>query len=265
VNGPLDSRAAAAWIAEARRGKALVLPPDDLRPADEDAAYAVQAALHAVEMSNGKGARVGYKIGCTTPVMQRAVGIDSPSYGGVLEGNVYRGHGEFSFEDFHMPGIECEIAVRLASDLPADRAPFARADIDGAVGACMAAIELVDNRYGDFKACPAPVMIADDFFQAACVLGAEVADWRGLDLAAAEGRTFVDGRLCGSGLGADVLGHPFAAVLWLANRLVAGGEGLKAGEFVLTGSLVNVQWIEKAPCDIAISIDGLGEVALRLN
>jgi len=264
VSAPLDTQAAASWIAAARRDKALVLPPDALRPADEDAAYAVQAALHAVEQAGGKGARIGYKIGCTTPIMQRAVGIDSPAYGGVLARNVFRGRGDFSFGDFHMPGIECEIAVRLERDLPTARAPFTRADIDNAVGACMAAIELVDNRYGDFKVCPAPVLIADDFFQVACVLGAEVSDWRTLDLAAAEGRTFVDGRLCGTGLGADVLGHPFAAVVWLANRLADRGESLKAGEFVLTGSLVSVQWIDKAPCNVAISIDGLGEVALGL-
>ena len=43
--------------------------PDDCRPADEAAAYAVQDALHAALTAAGHGALAGHKIGCTTPVM----------------------------------------------------------------------------------------------------------------------------------------------------------------------------------------------------
>ena len=51
----------------------------------------------------------------------------------------------------------------------------------------MGAIELVDDRYEDYSALSAPVLIGDDFFNAGVVLGAEQTDWRDLDLKAVRG------------------------------------------------------------------------------
>jgi 2-keto-4-pentenoate hydratase len=127
----------------------------------------------------------------------------------------------------------------------------------------MAAMEVVDNRYGDIKTAPVPVMIADDFFQASCVLGPDVTDWRKLDLAAIHGRILFNGRDMGSATGAEVMGHPFEALAWLANRLAKSGRKLAAGEFVLTGSLVPVQWVAEFPTEAVVEIEGLGSVSAR--
>lgn len=254
---------AAVMLGQARLANRPVSLPGDLAPADEDQAYAVQKAMHVWFDDYGNGPLSGYKIGCTTKTMQDIVGVPSPTFGGVMAPRVHHNEATFNLSDFQQVGIECEVAVRLSSDLPASGAPYDRASVSSAIGACMAAIELVDNRYGDFLSVPAPVLIADDFFQSACVLGAEVKDWQGLDLAAAEGRTFVNGKLVGSGLGSDVLGHPLEAVVWIANRMASLGRGLKAGELILTGSLVAVQWPEQAPFEAAISIGGLGDVGVK--
>ncbi|MBC8269142.1 MAG: fumarylacetoacetate hydrolase family protein [Rhodospirillaceae bacterium] len=251
---------AADILGRARLGNTNVSLPAGLVPANEDDAYKVQAALHDWQRSQGQGPVHGYKIGCTTAVMQEIVGVPNPCFGGVLKSRVHHGSADFSFKDFQRVGIECEIAVRLSSDLPASDTPYDLARIEAAIGSCMAAIEVVDNRYGDFLSLPATVLIADDFFQSACVLGAEVTDWHGLDLADTEGRVYIDGSQQGSGLGVEVLGHPLQAVLWLANRLSSLGRGLKAGEFILTGSLTPVQWLDTGPARAVISIDGLGDV-----
>ena len=256
---------AAAHLAQQRQNGELVSFPDDLRPANEDQAYAVQAALHHWQRENGLGDLAGYKIGCTTPVMQEILQIPNPAFGGVLDKRIFANHAEFPLGDFRNPGIECEIALRLSADLSPGGAPYTRETVAPAIGACMAAIELVDNRYGDILSTGAPVMIADDFFQSACILGAEVADWRDLDLAEIEGRTFINGKLAGSGPGSEVLGHPLEALVWLANRFAALGRTLKAGSIVMTGSLVAVQWLETGPVDVMISIDGLGDVSLKLD
>ncbi len=102
----------------------------------------------------------------------------------------------------------------------------------------MAGIELVDDRYVDYAALPAPVLIADDFFNAGVVLGTAVPDWRGLDLATIEGVMTVDGTEIGRGRGADILGHPLSALAWLADHRAALGLPLRAGEFVMLGSVV---------------------------
>ena len=50
----------------------------------------------------------------------------------------------------------------------------------GAVASCMAGMEIVDDRYVDYKSLDTPTLIADDFFDAGCVLGSAVSDWRGV-------------------------------------------------------------------------------------
>ena len=45
--------------------------------------------------------------------------------------------------------MECEIAARLSRDLPETGIPYDRGNVADAVGALMAGIELVDDRYDD--------------------------------------------------------------------------------------------------------------------
>ena len=54
----------------------------------------------------------------------------------------------------------------------------------------------------------------------------------------ARGTTTIAGDYKGEGFGRDVMGHPFAALAWLANALQDRGHQLLAGQVVLTGSLV---------------------------
>ena len=102
----------------------------------------------------------------------------------------------------------------------------------------MGAIELVDDRYEDYSVLSAPVLIGDDFFNAGVVLGAEQTDWRDLDLKAVRGTLWIDGEERASGLGADILGDPLEALAWLANHRAGMGRPLRAGTFVMLGSVV---------------------------
>jgi 2-keto-4-pentenoate hydratase len=233
--------------------------PTDCRPPDEAAAYAVQDALHRRLTAAGFGPLAGHKIGCTTAVMQRFLNIDSPCAGGVFAATVQHGAGEFRHADFQRVGVECEIAVRLAAPLPAAGAPYDRAGVARAVGACMAAIEVVDDRYEDYRSLDAPTLIADDFFNAACVLAEPVKNWGELDLARVGGRMAINGSDVGSGRGGDVLSHPFEALAWLANDLAGRGQTLAAGAFVLLGSVVETRWVE-AGDRVETEIEGLGRV-----
>jgi 2-oxo-3-hexenedioate decarboxylase/2-keto-4-pentenoate hydratase len=248
---------AAGLLCEARlRRQPFAGLPDRCRPEDEAAAYAIQDALHGKLCAVGQGPRVGYKIGCTTPIMQRFLGIDNPCAGGVLAPNVQHREGSFRHGDFLRVGVECEIAVALARDLPASGAPYDRHGVGAAVGASMAAIEIVDDRYEDDRALDAPTLVADDFFHAGCVLGQPALSWRELDLAALAGRMTINGEQVGSGQGGDVLGHPLNALAWLANLRAAQGH-LRAGDFVLLGSVVETKWLGRGN-HVEIAIEGLG-------
>jgi 2-oxo-3-hexenedioate decarboxylase/2-keto-4-pentenoate hydratase len=256
---------AARLLVEARlSGRPIGPLPEACRPRDEDAAYRVQAAAHGLLTAAGKGALAGWKIGCTTPVMQRFLDIPSPCAGGMLAGTVFRGAAALSHASLIKPAVECEIAVRLGADLPAGPEPWTRDSVAPSVAACMAAIELVDDRYADYRSLGTPTLIADDFFHVGCVLAPEVADWRRLDLPSLLGETRINGAGVGEGRGADVMGHPFAALAWLANRLAAQGRLLRAGQIVLTGSVVETRWVQ--PGDrVEIVIEGLGEARARFD
>ena len=65
----------------------------------------------------------------------------------------------------------------------------------------------------------------------------------------------------GRGTGADVLGHPHHALAWLANHLAVGGTGLRAGQIVLTGSLVKTVWLN-AGDEVVMDLSGLGTVTV---
>ena len=239
-------RAAAAWIARHRlERRPLPALPEDLRPRDEAAAYAVQQALHRELAAAGLGERAGWKIGCTNPQMQRYLGIPHPAGGGVMAATVQRGTGRFRHADFVRPGVEVEIAVRLGATLHAADGPFRAADMTTAVAEVMPAIEIVDDRYVDRAALDTPTLIADDFFDAAAVLGPARALTPALDLAGLAAEVRIDGETRSVGRGRDILGHPLAALAWLASHRSACGGVLRAGEFVLLGSVTAIQWVER--------------------
>ncbi|WP_407169517.1 2-keto-4-pentenoate hydratase [Bradyrhizobium sp. ORS 111] len=251
--------AAAKTIATARRSRApLKALPKDIVPRDEAEGYRVQRAVHDL-LRGQAGSLVGYKIGCTSAVMQDYLNISHPCGGGVFEKVVHDSGVQLQMTDYVHVGVECEIAVRLARNLAASEAPFTAEWVAEAIEAYCPAIEIVDDRYVKWETLGAPTLIADDFFAAGCVLGEAVPRISGLDLLRVTGRAIVNGEVAGRGSGADVLGHPHNALAWLANHLAAEGKGLHAGQIVLTGSLVKTVWL-KAGDSVVMELDGLGKV-----
>lgn len=242
----------------------IVALPEDLAPHTVTDGYAIQSAVNTLLINAGMGDMVGHKIGCTTQVMQAFVNINHPCAGRIYSKTVMHEHGRVPRHGFVKIGMECEIAVRLFKDLPPQSTPYTQETVAPAVDQVMAAIELVDERYENYRALGIPTLIADDFFNAGCVLGRPVSDWRHLDLAALTGRALINGVEVGRGLGSMVLGHPLNALAWLANAQSEHGlPGLKAGEFVMLGSVVETKWLNTGD-RVQIEISGLGEISLDI-
>ena len=257
-----DIRAAAATIAAARRRRTPLGPlAADIAPDTEADGYLVQDAVHEL-LASDVGVRVGYKIGCSSAVMQQYLNIPHPCGGGVFASGVHDSGVSLSTKDFVRVGVECEIAVRLARDLAATEEPFTAEWVAEAIDAYYPAIEIVDDRYVKWETMGAPTLVADDFFAAGCVLGQAVPRSSAPDLLKVIGRALVNGNAAGHGTGADVLGHPHHALAWLANHLAADGKGLRAGEIVLTGSLVKTVWLN-AGDEVMMELVGLGKVGAK--
>ena len=239
--------------------------PDDFRPRNEAEAYEIQNVLHKLLADAGRGQVVGHKIGCTTPTMQAYLDIPRPAAGGVFDSTVQHVDARFRHADFVRPGVECELAVRLSRNLEARDAPFDRKDVAAAVGSVMAAIELVDDRYSDWGSLGAHTLIADDFFGAGCVLGSEREVSReDVDLTVVSARMTVNGVEVGAGVGADILGDPLTALMWLVNEMAGYGHSLQRGAFVLLGSLVQTHWVEQHDVVVVENVP-LGRVTARFH
>jgi 2-oxo-3-hexenedioate decarboxylase/2-keto-4-pentenoate hydratase len=170
-----DIRAAAKTIAANRR-KRTPLPrlAPDAAPQTEAEGYRIQDAVHKL-LAAELGALIGYKIGCTSPVMQQYLDIPHPCGGGVFAKGVFDSGASLSTADFVCVGVECEIAVKLARDLALTEQPFTAEWVAESIEAYLPAIEIVDDRYVDWQTLGAPTLVADDFFAAGCVLGKPVA------------------------------------------------------------------------------------------
>lgn len=255
---------ASGTAAEILARQRLSLSPIDLeparRPGDEAAAYALQRDTNEL-IGRQLGAPVGHKIGCTTPVMQKFLGIGNPCAGRVFAKTVLGAHAEISRANYRKLGVECEIVVAIGADIEPGRDDYTPQTLLPHVGAVMAGIEIVDDRYADYRTLGVHTLIADNFFNAGCALGAPVTEWRALDLATLEGHMRINGREVGRGAGAMVMGHPLVALVWLANRR---GDGLRRGEFVFLGSLVETKWLD-AGDEVVIDITKLGQVSLTVT
>src|SRR5712671_1526110 len=256
--------AAAKTIATARRTRApLAALAADIAPKDEAEGYQIQRALHDLLLPKA-GSLVGYKIGCTSAVMQQYLGIPHPCGGGVFEKGVHASGARLRTKDFVRVGVECEIAVKLARDLALTEEPFTAEWMAESIEAYLPAIEIVDDHYVDWQTLGAPTLVADDFFAAGCVLGKPVARVGLPDVLHVAGRALINGVEVGRGTGADVLGHPHNALAWLANHLAADGKSLRAGQLVLTGSLVKTVWVN-AGDEVVMELEGLGRVEARFS
>jgi len=259
-----SSIAAAAEILLAARCRQEV--PDDLpldaRPTGLAEGYAIQRALNVLLQQEGFGAEAGHKIGCTTPVMQDYMKIAHPCAGVVFAATVFRERGTVARKTLCRPGVECEIAVVLGRDMDAEGV-FDATNVASCVAASMASIELVDERWTDFTRLAVPSLVADNFFNAGCVLGPATAIDPGA-LAGLEGGMRINGAAVGSGRGDAILGDPLAALAWLANHQRDCGRPLRAGQFVTLGSLVKTVWVE-AGDSVDVDIAGLGHCRLELT
>jgi 2-oxo-3-hexenedioate decarboxylase/2-keto-4-pentenoate hydratase len=240
-------------VAVFRARQPIDILPDELIPSDLAEAYRVREAFEALEIPR-RGAVVGYKIGLTTPIMQQLCGVDEPCYGAMFQSEIRQSPARVRVADYCRVGIETEIAMRLGADLPDGGG---RVRVAAAVESCMAAIEVLEDLKHDYKRLTARSMVAGNVWNAGCVLGAPVAEWRTLDLAAVTYRLTVNGKEIGVGKGADVMGNPLEALSWLADKLAADGRPLRRGMVVMTGSTVPIQF--PAPGDHAVvEVSGLG-------
>jgi 2-keto-4-pentenoate hydratase len=226
-------------------------PPDG--PATISDAYDIQERYVAL-LHDKHGNTVGYKVGLTSAPMQAFCRIDHPIAGVVLARRVHQSGASVRRSDFGRLGLEFEIAVRIKSDVPLGATPYTAEMIQPHIDGVCAAIELVDDRSADYANLDVRSLVADNSWNGGIVLSQFASKWP--DLESVLGRATKDQVAIGEGHGRDILGHPFNSVAWLATQLASRGERLKAGQVVMTGSVMKTVF----PMEDASYRFDLGEV-----
>ena len=207
--------------------------PARCRPGTRAEAYAIQAEVAKLSGMS----RFGWKIAATSAAGQQHVQVDGPMAGSLLSGRALEAGASVSLAGNNMKVAEAEFAFRMGRNLPKREASYGVDEVMAAVATLHPAIEVPDSRYSDFTRVGVAQLIADVACACWYMIGpATSADWRAIDLAQHVVKAFRNGALAGQGSGANVLGDPRAALAWVANELCAHGEGLRAGDVVMTGT-----------------------------
>ena len=235
----IESAAHALFAAEQNRSQIGLLSGAHPGMTIDDA-YAVQAALVQCKLTSGRTIR-GWKIGLTSKAMQYALHIDTPDSGVLFDDMFFASGDTIPAGRFIQPRIEAEIAFIMKADLRV--ANMTRDDVLAATDYVSPVLEILDTRIvrqdpenGTLRT--VTDTIADNAANAGLVLGTERHDPGSLDLRWVGVIVSRNDEVEETGLGAGVLNDPVTSVIWLANRLAAYGNLIRAGDVVLSGSFI---------------------------
>jgi 2-keto-4-pentenoate hydratase len=249
-----------ACFLHARSKRPRWLPvPQEYRPRTMEEGYRVQSAVHKALEATGNR-RVGYKVGSTSKPGQQSFGLDEPVYAGIFAGSQAPDLATALAPDLISPSVECEIAFCLRSDIDGRDPGISPKEVAKAVGSCHIACEVIDNRYGDPVALGVPSLLADDFFHASFVLGQANPLWREMDLANLDATIAIDDAVV-HGHSANVL-DALTSLCWLSRKLALFDLALRAGEIVLSGSIVPPTPITLPARSVSLSIAGFASLTL---
>ncbi len=225
---------------------------------DIDTAYAIQRVNTQHRIS--KGARiVGKKIGLTSKAVQAQLGVDQPDYGILFNTMEVLTGDTVSWEELMQPKVEAEIAFILGQDL--DHPSMTVADIISAVDYAVGAIEIVGSRIENWNI-KITDTVADNASASHFVIGHRPVKLNDFDLINCQMSMDKNNIPVSKGTGADCLGSPINATLWLARTMARLGEPLRKGELVLTGAMGPMAKVEKGD-QIVAHFSALGDVSVN--
>lgn len=253
----IDSRVIADRLIEAERTRSGILPFTQTNPfLSAEAAYAAQDLFYGERLAAGERL-VGLKLGLTSRVKQLALGIDSPVYGHLTSGMILPFGEPLRLDELIAPKVEPELAFLMGAGIADRVGPH---EVLAAVEAVMPALEIVDSRYrAPFRLVDS---VADNAGAARVVLGAAQRPPRELVDLSVLGCVFRHERGIDTATGGAVMGHPAAAIGWLAGQLAGRGQRIEPGQIILSGGLTSAMPLSPGGV-VRAEFDGLGSVWVR--
>ena len=241
---------AAALLLDARRtNKPIDDLPAGLRPATLEEAYFVQDRL-ALAYGEIGGRKVGAPTADATPMF-------APMPLAWIASNHAELGGRHRFR-----GLEAEIAFQMGTDLSPREKAYSREEVVAAIASCHPAIEVIESGLTDPLKAEKLSMIADIQMHGAFVYGAAIANWQAIDFSKERVVLAVDGVVRVDRTGSNTSGDLMRLLPWLANEGAARTGGLKAGQWITTGSWTGVT-LGMTCSTVSVQFSTAGEVDLR--
>jgi 2-keto-4-pentenoate hydratase len=209
---------------------------------------------------DGGAKQIGWKVGLGAPAMQAKCGLTAPIVGFLLDRAELASGATISLAGWQKPAAEAEIATYIGRDLPAGAG---REEVRRAIAALGPAIELadVDGPMDDVQA-----VLAGGIFQRHVILGPRDAMRSGARLDGLRGRVTQSGR--DVPVPADLeanIGEVVNIVRHVADVAAAVGGGLRAGQFIICGSLTVPMMLEPGASGVDFELAPIGAISVRFS
>jgi 2-keto-4-pentenoate hydratase len=152
----------------------------------------------------------------------------------------------------------------MGHDLPPRDTAYTRDEVVAAIASCHPVIEVMESGLVDPLKAARLSMIADLQMHGGFVYGPAYEDWRSVDFAKEKVTLAVDGVVRVERTGSNTSGDLMRLLPWLANEGAARTGGLKAGQWVTTGSWTGVTLADAASA-VSVEFATAGRVGLRFE
>ncbi|MDF1745034.1 MAG: hypothetical protein P1V19_15155 [Gimesia sp.] len=220
--------------------------------------YALQSAV--AELRNRRGERViGYKVGCTSPKIREQLKIDHCITGRLYDTEQYPTGAVLLRKNFANLAIEGELAVELSREPMAD--DFSSDDLPPCIARVFPVIEL-HNLVIRGEQPSAGELIAHNAIHAGLVAGSGVRPEE--DIGEPSLAIFANDQLLDSCEGPALIHTISSSLKWLSEIVQSRGNRLRAGQIILTGSILNLFPIEEN-CNIRVEAPPFGQVEVEFD
>ena len=200
--------------------------------------------------------RVGWKIGLNDPRLQQHLGLETCVLGHLTLATTIVPGDAHSLAGGTMVGVEPEVAIHVGRDVPAGAE---RREVVDAVVGLGAALEVVDidAPFDDVER-----IVAANVFHRGVLFGMARPERAGGALDGVTARALRNGNAVETVDAAAACGDVAEIVRFVADTLAACGERLRAGDWIIAGSLTRPLWVK--PDDVVgVDLGPLGSLTLR--
>jgi 2-keto-4-pentenoate hydratase len=218
-----------------------------------------QLEMRRLRLTGGDTA-LGWKVGFGAPAMLELLKISGPLIGFLTQNARVQSGNSVSLAGWTKPVAEPEIAVHIGSDVPAGADA---ATAEAAIAGISPAIELVD-----LTAPPQDPerILGDNIYQRHVVLGGSAPARAGARSDGLTCRIIRHGKEFARATDPQAnTGQWIGIVRHVADVLAAFGERLRAGEIIITGSVVPPLAIAQGEQSLAFEVDPIGGVSVHFR